>query len=95
MASGRKSQSSSGSAGGGGDIKDTTPRARRASARSNRAGTRPKPKPDTSSIAEPTVTPTDEVLAASNAQRALNPDMPRVAWLRTQLQNLEAQRAER
>jgi uncharacterized integral membrane protein len=34
-------------------------------------------------------------MAASNAQRALNPDMPRVAWLRTQLQNLEAQRAER
>ncbi|MCA1843119.1 MAG: LapA family protein [Actinobacteria bacterium] len=38
---------------------------------------------------------TDEVLAASNAQKALSPDMPRVAWLRMQLQNLEAQRAER
>lgn len=65
--------------------------------RSKRPGNRPKPKPkpDTSSIAEPTVTATDEVLAASNAQRALSPDMPRVAWLRTQLQNLEAQRAER
>jgi uncharacterized integral membrane protein len=60
-----------------------------------RAGTRPKAKADPSSIAEPTVTATDDVLAASNAQRALNPDMPRVAWLRTQLQNLEAQRAER
>lgn len=91
---GSRSQSSSGSAGGG-DTKGTTPRARRASARSSRAGTRPKPKPDTASIAEPTVTATDEVLAASNAQRALSPDMPRVAWLRTQLQNLEAQRAER
>jgi uncharacterized integral membrane protein len=41
------------------------------------------------------VTATDDVLAASNAQRALSPDMPRVAWVRTQLQNLEAQRAER
>jgi uncharacterized integral membrane protein len=60
-----------------------------------RAGTRPKAKPDTSSIAEPTVTATDDVLAASNAQRALSSDMPRVAWLRSQLQNLEAQRAER
>jgi len=65
------------------------------SKRPRRAGSRPKAKPDTSSIAEPTVTATDDVLAASNAQRALNPDMPRVAWLRTQLQNLEAQRAER
>jgi uncharacterized integral membrane protein len=65
------------------------------SMRSKRAGTRPKAKPDTSSIAEPTVTATDDVMAASNAQRALNPDMPRVAWLRTQLQNLEAQRTER
>lgn len=80
---------------GGGDTRGNAPRARRASARSKRAGTRPKAKPDTSSIAEPTVTATDEVLAASNAQRALSPDMPRVAWLRTQLQNLEARRAER
>lgn len=73
----------------------TTARARLNTMRSKRAGTRPKAKPDTSSIAEPTVTATDDVLAASNAQQALNPDMPRVAWLRTQLQNLEAQRAER
>ncbi len=74
----------------------TTARARVSSMRSKaRAGTRPKAKQDPSSIAEPTVTATDDVLAASNAQRALNPDMPRVAWLRTQLQNLEAQRAER
>lgn len=87
-----RSQSSSS---GDGDTNGGTPRARRTTARSRRAGTRPKPKPDTSSIAEPTVTATDEVLAASNAQRALSPDMPRVAWVRTQLQNLEAQRAER
>jgi uncharacterized integral membrane protein len=64
-----------------------------ATRRGGRAGTRPKPKPE--SIAEPTVTATDDVLAASNAQKALSADMPRVAWLRTQLQNLEAQRAER
>ena len=61
--------------------------------RGGRAGTRPKPKPE--SMAEPTVTATDDMLAASNAQKALSPDMPRVAWLRSQLQNLEAQRAER
>ena len=74
----------------------TTARARVSSMRSKaRAGTRPKAKPDTSSIAEPTVTATDEVMAASNAQRALSPDMPRVAWLRTQLQTLEAKRTER
>jgi len=73
-----------------------TARARIGSARrGGRAGSRPKAKADTSSIAEPTVTATDEVLAASNAQKALSPDMPRVAWLRTQLQNLEAERAER
>lgn len=73
-----------------------TARARLGSMRSKtRAGTRPKAKPDTASIAEPTVTATDDVLAASNAQRALSPDMPRVAWVRTQLQNLEAERAER
>jgi uncharacterized integral membrane protein len=71
----------------------TTARARLNSVRSKRPGARPTGRP--SSIAEPTVTATDDVLAASNAQRALNPDMPRVAWLRTQLQNLEAKRAER
>jgi uncharacterized integral membrane protein len=67
----------------------------RAGKRTGGAGTRPKPKPDTASVAEPTVTATDDVMAASNAQRALSPDMPRVAWLRAQLQNLEAQRAAR
>lgn len=75
-----------------------TARARIAAARRNstkRAGTRPNTAKVEASIAEPTVTATDEVMAASNAQKALNPDMPRVAWLRTQLQNIEAQRAER
>ena len=81
--------------GGGGDTNGTGSRSPRNPTRSRRAGTRPKAKPDTTSIAEPTVTATDDVLAASNAKRALRPDMPRVAWLRTQLQNLEAQRAER
>ncbi|HEV8626901.1 MAG TPA: LapA family protein [Acidimicrobiia bacterium] len=78
-----------------GTSKSQSQSSRNRSMRLRRAGTRPRAKPDTSSIAEPTVTATDDVLAASNAQRALNPDMPRVAWLRTQLQNLEAQRAER
>lgn len=87
---GRRTRASEASAAG------ATARARIGAARrAGRAGTRPKAKPDTSSIAEPTVTATDEVLAASNAQKALSPDMPRVAWLRMQLQNLEAQRAER
>ena len=75
-----------------------TARARIAAARrsgAKRAGTRPNNAKADASIAEPTVTATDEVMAASNAQKALNPDMPRVAWLRTQLQNIEAQRAER
>jgi uncharacterized integral membrane protein len=86
----RRGRTSDGGAAGG------TARARiSAVRRGGRAGTRPKPKPDMSSVAEPTVTATDEVLAASNAQKALSPDMPRVAWLRTQLQNLEAERAER
>ena len=95
MAGRSRGSSGSQSSTSGGDSKGSTPRSRRASARAKRAGTRPKPKPDASSIAEPTVTATDEVMTASNAQRALSPDMPRVAWLRTQLQNLEAQRAER
>jgi uncharacterized integral membrane protein len=74
---------------------DTSSSGSRGMPRSKRPGGRPQGRPDTSSVAEPTVTATDDVLAASNAQRALNPDMPRVAWLRSQLQNLEAQRAER
>jgi uncharacterized integral membrane protein len=48
-------------------------------------------------IAEPTATipADDEALAASNARRALSPDMPRVAWLRTQLNQMEARQRER
>lgn len=97
MASTRKSQSSSTSGGSGGNKAGSSRgvKSSRPSSVRRRAGTRPKPKSDTASIAEPTVTATDDVLAASNAQRALSPDMPRVAWVRTQLQNLEAQRAER
>ena len=51
----------------------------------------------TASVAEPTMTvPADDaVLAASNTTRALSPDMPRVAWLRTQLHEMEAQQRER
>jgi uncharacterized integral membrane protein len=48
-------------------------------------------------LGEPTATvPADDsVMAASNARRALNPDMPRVAWLRTQLQQMEDRQRER
>ena len=48
-------------------------------------------------LGEPTATvPADDsVLAATNARRALNPDMPRVAWLRTQLQQMEDRQRER
>ena len=81
----RSGDESQGSTGGSGATKG----------KSSTSTSRREAKTDTSSIAEPTVTATDEVMAASNAQRALSPDMPRVAWLRTQLQNLEAQRAER
>jgi uncharacterized integral membrane protein len=33
--------------------------------------------------------------SGSSAQRALSPDVPRVAWLRTQLQRMEERRGER
>jgi len=48
-------------------------------------------------IAEPTATvPADDaVLAATNARRALSPDMPRVAWLRSQLMQMEARQRDR
>jgi uncharacterized integral membrane protein len=48
-------------------------------------------------LGEPTATvPADDsVMAASNARRALNPDMPRVAWLRSQLQQMEDRQRER
>ncbi len=62
-----------------------------AARRGSKTSPRRKAAADKSSSTEPTVTATDEVLAASNAQRAVSPDMPRVAWLRTQLQNLEAE----
>jgi uncharacterized integral membrane protein len=42
-----------------------------------------------------TVPADDSVLAASNASRALSPDMPRVAWLRSQLQQMEQRQRER
>ena len=41
------------------------------------------------------MTATDEVMAASNARRAISPDMPRVAWLRGQLQQMEDRQRER
>lgn len=104
---GKSQASTSGSTSGTRASRSTKARASEASAagatarariaavrRSNRAGTRSKAKADPG-IAEPTVTATDDVLAASNAQNALSPDMPRVAWLRTQLQNLEKARTER
>ena len=90
-----RSQGSNGGVGNTGDTNGNGSRSRRNPTRSRRAGTRPKAKPDTTSIAEPTVTATDDVLAASNAKRALRPDMPRVAWLRTQLQQMEARQRER
>ena len=37
----------------------------------------------------------DAVLAASNAQQALSPDMRRVAWLRSQLHQMETHQRER
>ncbi|HEV7534742.1 MAG TPA: hypothetical protein VGP90_03855 [Acidimicrobiia bacterium] len=44
---------------------------------------------------EPTIPADDSVLAGTNAQRALSPDMPRVAWLRTQLMQLEERQRDR
>jgi uncharacterized integral membrane protein len=48
-------------------------------------------------LAEPTATvpADDDVMAASNARRAISPDMPRVAWLRGQLQQMEDRQRER
>jgi len=74
-----------------------TARARLGSVRTARVRTRRQT--DTTAadvpIAEPTVTADDAVLAASNTERALSPDMPRVAWLRTQLMQLEARQRDR
>lgn len=79
------------------DASGVTARARLGSVRSARVRAK-RPTGTTAAdvpIAEPTVTADDAVLAASNTQRALSPDMPRVAWLRTQLMQLEARQRDR
>ena len=79
-------------------------RTARSKKRSTDTGGSHQPPPEQADmpIAEPTATgpadtvpANDEVMAASNARRALNPDMPRVAWLRTQLNQMEARQRER
>ena len=72
----------------------TTVRARLGATRS-KARAAGRPKKDDIPIVDPTVPADDKVMAASNARRALNPDMPRVAWLRTQLNQMEARQRER
>jgi uncharacterized integral membrane protein len=75
-----------------------TARARISSTRAKSRTTRAsRAKTDDIPIVEPTPTvpADDEVMAASNAVRALNPDMPRVAWLRTQLNQMEARQRDR
>jgi len=74
-----------------------TARARISSTRAKARTTRPsRAKKDDIPIVEPTTVPADdEVMAASNARRALNPDMPRVAWLRTQLNQMEARQRDK
>jgi uncharacterized integral membrane protein len=79
-----------------GSKSQTSSRRTTSSTTSGRSRTR---KRTTASVAEPTVTASvpadDAVLAASSAQQALSPDMPRVAWLRSQLHQMEAQQRER
>jgi uncharacterized integral membrane protein len=71
-----------------------TARARINSARSRgRAASRAKK--DDIPIVDPSVPADDSVLAATNAQRALSPDMPRVAWLRSQLMQMEQRQRDR
>ena len=65
---------------------------RRPSSRSTRAA---KPATETTVEATMSVPADDAVLAASNTNRALSPDMPRVAWLRNQLQQMETRQRER
>jgi uncharacterized integral membrane protein len=86
LTGGSKQASSSRSRTTGSKTGATTGRRRRTGARTVSA-----------SIGEPTATvPADDsVLAAANARRALSPDMPRVAWLRTQLNQMEARQRER
>ena len=70
-------------------------------ARARLGVTRRRPSSRTTRPAKPAADPTaavpadDAVLAASNTHRALSPDMPRVAWLRTQLQQMESRQRER
>jgi uncharacterized integral membrane protein len=71
-----------------------TARARIASGRA-RGRTAGRAKKDDIPIVDPSVPADDSVLAATNAQRALSPDMPRVAWLRTQLMQMEQRQRER
>jgi uncharacterized integral membrane protein len=77
-----------------------TARARIGSARSRTRATS-QAKKDDIPIVEPiveasvTVPADDETLAASNARRALSPDMARVAWLRTQLNQMDARQRDR
>lgn len=73
----------------------TTSRAAAGRADTGRADTG-RPKGDDIPIVEPTTVPADDaVMAATNAQKALSPDMPRVAWLRTQLTQMEQRQRER
>jgi uncharacterized integral membrane protein len=80
-----------------------TARARIASARSKAAGrskdgraTARRTTQDDIPIVEPTTVPADDsVLAATSAQRAISSDMPRVAWLRTQLMQMEQRQRDR
>jgi len=107
--SGSKSQSGGKAAGAGsGTRRRSAARAAEASAagitaraRLGATRTRRRPKQATGAgdtpIAEPTATvPADDaMLAASNARQALSPDMPRVAWLRSQLLQMEQQQRDR
>lgn len=89
----RTAKTSAANAGG------ATARARLAPSRAARSKKRPTDtrRVDDMPLGEPTATvPADDsVLAATNARRALNPDMPRVAWIRTQLQQMEDRQRER
>jgi uncharacterized integral membrane protein len=72
-----------------------TARARISSARSRGRSAPRRSAQDDIPIVDPTVPADDSVLAATNAQRALSPDMSRVAWLRTQLTQMEQRQRDR
>jgi uncharacterized integral membrane protein len=72
-----------------------TARARIASARSKARPAASRAKQDDIPIVDPTLPADDSVLAGTNAQRALSPDMPRLAWLRTQLMQMEQRQRDR